>query len=330
MLKVGILRSGMLSAVIVACALLAGAGSALAACTTTLHPGAELHSVLNAAKPGNVICLETGTYTATTWESGGGEAGKPVVLESATPKQPAVIEGRFVTDGTARWIEMRDLKFKGTTTQPLDDVVVLGTAHEQFVYNDVDGIGRHICINGVEYGGSKVEYSTIDHNTVHDCEGDELHSQGIYMLGGPGDLISNNWVWHVAARCFQIRGEKGTAAAPSKWLHNVCADSREGFIFGDLTPAYNIVEKNVVSIVVGNAAYTYGSVGSGNYFSENCISKQFGPENANVVLGLNLISYAEPFFVNAAAHDYSQLAGSPCLVVVGAGSEGRPGPGNEG
>jgi putative hemolysin len=299
------------------------ATAGIASCSSTLSPGANVEAAVNSASAGATICLSAGTYTSPTWREHGGVQGNPVTLRSKEPQNPALLSGRFVTSGTASWITIRDLKFIWSTagnSNSLDDAVVLGTPHITFVHNDVSGAGGHICVNGVEYNGHRVESSLIDHNTIHNCQGDELHEQGIYMLGGPGNVISSNWVWAVAARCYQIRGEKG-----GRWEHNVCAESREGLIFGDLTPSANIVEHNIVATVKDNSAYTYGSVGSGNVFANNCISKAFG-NNSGVTVTGNTV--AQAVFVNAAAHDYTLTAASPCQ---GAGVLGeKPGPGTEG
>jgi hypothetical protein len=311
-----------------AAVLVAGHSPSAGDCTLVLSPGASVGTAVNGSKPGDVICLRPGTYTSPTWREHGGTADGSVTLTSLDPTNPALLTGRFVTSGSASWLVIRDLRFVWSTqgnSSALPGAVVLGTPHESFVHNDVSGASTTICLNGVEYGGSKVEYSLIDHNLIHDCGNEahsdsRLHSQGIYMAAGPGDTISNNWVWRVAARCYQVRGEKGTTTSPSRWLNNVCAESREGFVFGDLTPTYNVVQGNIVASVVGNSAYTYGSVGVGNTFKGNCISKPFG-NNAGVTLANNTVTTVA--FVDAAHHNYELTAATksgPCGRAPAVGS----------
>jgi hypothetical protein len=291
-------------------------------CTRTLRPGASIEAVLNRARPGNVICLSAGAYTAPAWREHGGTATAPVTLRSKDANHPATLYGRFVTEGSATHIAVQQLRFvwsgKGNPRN-LDDTVVLGTAYEDFVHNDVNGVDAHICLNGVEYprgSGTKVERSIIDHNTIHDCgnpaiEDQRLHAQGIYMLGGPGDYITNNWCWKVAARCYQVRGERGTAAYPSVWAHNVSDESREGWVFGNGTASYNVVEHNVVGSVEKYSAFTLGLEGAGDVFAQNCISKAFaGGEGMSV--SKNLVTAVS--FKSPQLHDYKVTAPSGCIA----------------
>ncbi|HST34892.1 MAG TPA: hypothetical protein VLJ80_15385 [Solirubrobacteraceae bacterium] len=319
---------GLLFAALLSAAAPAAPLASAAALSTSLSPGANLGSALNSATPGQTICLNPGTYAATTWREHGGREGSPVSLTSCDPALPATIQGRFVTSGSASWVDITNLKFLFSGSESV--TVVLGTPHELFSHNDVSGAGQTICINGVSWGGSTFSYSTIDHNAVHNCgkqsgvvkSGCDITCQGIYLLGGPGDVVSNNWCWEAAARCYQVRGERG-----GYWHNNVAADSREGWIFGDLTPTGNRVEQNIVAAVANNSAYTYGSVGSGNVFANNCISKSFG-NNAGVLLSNNIVVPVQ--FVNAAAHDYALSAASindPCRGYAAQG--GHPGPAGE-
>jgi hypothetical protein len=296
-------------------------------CTTTLSAGANLSTALNGASAGSVICLSPGTYVGTTWRTHGGTEGSPVTLTSKEPSNPALIEGRFVTDGSASWVNITNLRFAHASSSEAD-TVVLGTPHENFTHNDVSG-KETICLTGVSYGGSKIEDSHIEYNLVHNCgmEGGTaipssctVTCQGIYMLGGPGDVIANNWCWETAARCYQIRGE-----TDGIWRNNVAADTTQGFIFGDMTPTGNQVEANIVGVTKEQSAYTYGSVGSGNTFANNCVGKSF-TENDGVSLSSNTVVAVQ--FVNEAAHDYELSSASvngPCRAYGVQG--GRPGPG---
>jgi len=288
-------------------------------CTETLNPGADPVSAVTNAPAGSIVCLAPGTYAASTVHADQGTAAQPVTLTSLDPSNPALLSGRFVLNGNAAYLNVTRLKFQWTSAS-IADAVVLASPHNNFTYNDVNGSPASggpgtICINGVAGASNDL----IDHNLVHDCVGDPLHTQGIYMLGGPGNVISNNWCWNAAARCYQIRGEQGAS-----WHNNVSDASREGYVFGDLTPTGNDVYNNIVGTVSNNSVYTYGSVGSGNSFHDNCISKPLG-NNGGVAAANNIVVNVQ--FVNVAAHDYNLSAAAvndPCRADAVQG--GNPGP----
>jgi hypothetical protein len=305
-----------------------GGGGGQANCTQTLSPGANIASAESSASAGAVICLSPGTYSAVTFNSSKGTAAAPITLTSADTAHPALIVGRTVTDGSASYLTISHLRFLYTAGNDAD-AVVLGTPHVNFVYNDVSGADQTICLNGVSYGGSTVSYSLIDHNTIHNCglvskTSGSNTTQGIYMLGGPGDVISNNWCWATAARCYQVRGEQG-----GSWHNNVSDNSGQGWIFGDVGAANNNVYNNIVGSLVGNgsnggySAFEFNSSGKGNSFHDNCVS--VAPQLHTVATSNNTVVSVQ--FVDAGNHNYnltSAAVNDPCRGYAVQG--GNPGP----
>jgi len=302
-------------------------GGGTANCTKTLSPGADIASAESTASAGAVICLNPGTYSGFTLRQSNGTAAAPITITSATTTNPALISGRTVTEGTASYLTISHLKFQYTAGSD-PDTVVLGTPHVNFVHNDVSGADQTICINGVSYNGSTVSYNLIEHNTVHDCKptagGIANQIQGIYMLGGPGDVISNNWCWAVSARCYQVRGEQG-----GSWHNNVADQAGQGWIFGDVGAAHNNVYNNIVGTMLGNdangpySAFEFNSSGTGNSFHDNCVS--IAPVLSSVAQSNNTIVKVQ--FVDAANHNYNLTTASindPCRSYAVQG--GNPGP----
>lgn len=294
------------------------------ASTASLPPGANVGAAINSATPGQTICLEPGTYSSATWREHGGKEGAPVTLTSCDPSNPATLAGRFVTDGSASWVNITNLRF---THSGEAGTVILGTPHVNFLHNDVSG-KETICINGVSYGGAQIAYSRIEYNLIHNCgmEGGvpvptscNITCQGLYIASGSSNTIANNWCWETAARCYQVRGgDKGV------WRNNVAADTQQGGIFGDLTPTNNTVEHNIIGPTKAQSFYTYGSVGAGNVFKDNCVGKAWSGGSSVATSGNVTVTVQ---YVNAPAHDYTLSAAAvndPCRAY--AASE-RPGPG---
>jgi hypothetical protein len=299
-------------------------------CTITLSPGADIASAESGAAAGAVICLKPGAYTSPEFTTSHGTISAPITVTSADRSNPAVLNGRFAVLYAANDLNITHLKF--TWQSSADDTVVMTGDHINFSYNDVSGNGRTICINPTAWAGVGFTNSIIDHNLVHDCMGDTIHTQGIYF--GPGsnnDVVSNNWCWNVAARCYQVR-----SGSNNIWRNNVADQANWGFLFGDLTPTNNNAYDNIVGPDVthlGTCCYSYGgsvivsllSGGSGNSFHDSCVPAAPYQETGTVSAYNNTIVNVQ--FVDAAHHNYNLTSASvndPCRNYGVQG--GNPGP----
>jgi hypothetical protein len=307
-------------------------------CTQTLSPGANVGTAVAAAPAGSKICLNSGTYTSPSIGTSHGTSTQHVTLTSTNSSSPATLNGRFVLLGTASYIDVNHLKF--TFNDTTDDTVALVSPNTTFTYNDVSGNTTTICINAFAYSGVTPNNVVIDHNTVHDCgdpanANDRISAQGIYISEGSNINVTNNWCWNVAARCYQIRGGTG-----GSWRNNVSDNANYGFMFGDLTPTNTTASNNIVGPDIA-PTYRYGSTpgtydyggaltvymingGTGNSFTQNCISSQNSQiydSSPGLTVSNNTVANVQ--FVNAAAHNYTVAAGSPCQ---GFGAQGTPGP----
>jgi hypothetical protein len=307
-------------------------------CTQTLSPGADVGAALTGAAAGSKICLNSGTYTSPSIGTSHGTSTQHVTLTSTSNSTPATLNGRLAVLGTASYIDFTHLKFtfSGTT----DDTVTFAAPNDTFTYNDVSGGNTTICIAPNSWNGAFPDNTVIDHNLVHDCgdptdASDQIHAQGVYVSDGSNINVTNNWCWNVAARCYQIRGGTG-----GSWKNNVSDNANYGFIFGDLTPTNISATNNIVGPDIAPTyrynntpgLYAYGGAldvfmtggGTGDSFTLNCISSQnsqiYGSDPGLTVAN-NTVANVQ--FVNAAAHNYTVAAGSPCQ---GFGAQGTPGP----
>jgi hypothetical protein len=307
-------------------------------CTQTLSPGANVGTALTGAAAGSKICLNAGTYTSPSIGSSHGTAAQHVTLTSTDPSSPATLNGRMAILGTASYLDFTHLKF--TFSGTIDDTITVAAPNNTFAYNDVSGGSTTICLNPSSWNGAVPNNTVIDHNLIHDCgdpanTDDRIHAQGIYVYDGSNDVVTNNWCWNVAARCYQVRGGTG-----GSWRNNVSDNANYGWMFGDNTPTNNIASNNIVGPDIaptyryGNTPGTYdygGAVavymingGTGNSFTQNCISSQNSQiYDSSPGLSVTNNTVANVQFVNAAAHNYTVAAGSPCQ---GFGAQGTPGP----
>lgn len=306
-------------------------------CTQTLSVGADVGSSVTNAPAGAVICLNPGTYNESpSITSDHGVAGNPVTLTSTDPTNPATLNGRFVTYGSSSYLNINQLKF--TWSSGISDTMALATDHMSLTNNDISGSSGTICLDLVPYGGGQFTNSLVDHNLIHACgnpasSSDRIHGQGIYTTNGTdNNVISNNWCYNVAARCYQIRGGSNNV-----WHNNTADDANWGVLYGDLSPTNNDVYDNIIGpdVKVYGSGYAAGGMlvfgspsnGSGNVFRNNCMASSVinGSSAAAAVFG-NTVTDVQ--FVDAANHNYN-LSSSPSNDACRAYQvqNGNPGPG---
>jgi hypothetical protein len=244
-------------------------------CTTRLNPGDDVAAAVQSAAAGATVCLNAGDPYggAVTIGASNGTSSSPVTLTSTDPANPATLSGRFVTNGTAKWLNVNHLRFVWSSATA--DTVALTGDHITFARNDVSGSNDTICIVTTDWNGVEATNIKLDFNKIHDCgnkddptqpigDGDRGHAQGVYTSWTVPDpdhpelprtrnlTVSNNWCYRVAARCFQER-----SGVNDVWTHNVADYDNWGYHFGDQYPSGNSMTWNIS----GTHEYSYASSG---------------------------------------------------------------------
>ncbi|MDB5164872.1 MAG: hypothetical protein JWL89_498 [Candidatus Saccharibacteria bacterium] len=303
-----------------------GSGGTGIMCTATPASGSNLQIVVDNASAGDTICLPANSVFngGLTLEQSSGVSNSPITITSLDHTRPATINGRIVTKPGGNYFTFSWLHLVGVNNGNLPSITI-GSDHTSLLNNDITNNHTTICINDIDdptYGTA--HYTTIDRNRIHNCgilpaaNGDH----GIYEIGYNA-LITNNYIYANADRGIQLRGAKSAVVK-----HNIVDGNGEGVIFGDLGASNNLVDHNIFSNSNQrfNAESYWGSqaVGTGNVFSNNCswtTASGFYGSNQGVDPSISGVSvsgtlFANPLYVNAAAHDYTLQAGSPCAAMA--------------
>jgi hypothetical protein len=197
----------------------------------------EFISAVRAAKPGTKILLAPGTYAGgMSFQNLQGEAGKPVILGAADPKNPPVIDGGasglHLTDPA--YVELHDLIIAkssgnglniddgGSYDTPAHHVVLL-----RLVVRDTGSDGNHdgLKLSGLDnfsveqctvqrWGkrGSAIDMVGCHQGVIRACtilEGDAM-ANGIQMKGGSSDVsVSRCRFENAGGRAVNIGGSTG-------------------------------------------------------------------------------------------------------------------------
>ena len=292
-------------------------------CTKTLAAGGDLASFILTLRPGDVACLASGATYATdlSFRSGtSGTASAAITITSADRSHPATIKGRMATFPGANYLTFSYLNLDGINSTNLPSPTV-GSDYVTFTHDDITDEHTAICVNTIDDPTYGTAHATlIDSCRIHDCGvlPATNGNHGLYLIGYDA-VVTNNYIYGNADRGVQLRGSQG-----ARVQYNVIDGNGEGVIFGDLTANDNVVSYNVISNsnVRFNAEDYWGSeaAGSGNTLENNClfttVTGYYGA-NGGVMPGLTGVTaanntIADPRYADAAAHDYSLGAGSPC------------------
>lgn len=151
------------------CLFLALMAGACAAETVSVRDADGLRQAARRAKPGTTIQLAAGDYAGGIWlENVRGEAGKPVVIAGADPKNPPVVRGGAtgMQVAGASHLEIRDLAFAGATANGLS----IDDAGKR------DGSTHHVTVRNVRFSdiGARgnedaLKLSGVDEFRVESC-----------------------------------------------------------------------------------------------------------------------------------------------------------------
>lgn len=190
--------------------LLVLASGAAIADTVTVRDADALRRAVREAKPGRTVLVAPGEYAGGLWfENVNGEAGKPVVVAGADPKNPPVFRGggEAMHFAGARHLELRDLAVEGSTANGIsvDDA------------GRRDGSTHHVTIRNVRFTGigargneDALKLSGVDDFRVEACAFERWGAGGgsaIDMVGcHKGTIESCTFRHPEAANAVQTKG----------------------------------------------------------------------------------------------------------------------------
>ena len=181
--------------------------------TKTISSSKDLRLSLAAAKPGDTILVAPGAYEGgITVSNARGEAGKPIAVRAADPKNPPVFRGGnsgLHLSGAAH-VELADLCFEGAAANGIniDDAGKLDASTHHITLKNLK-VGK-VGANGNEDG---IKLSGVDDFRVEGCAVDRWGSagSGIDMVGCHRGVIEGNTFTHTGAGANAIEMKGGSA-----------------------------------------------------------------------------------------------------------------------
>lgn len=279
-------------------------------------------ALANAVGPGEVGCLETGTYPGGVTFEHGGAAGAPVVLRSY-PGESALVTGRVYVPHRSPYVTVADLHLDGNyQAEGVLPSPTVDASHATFEGDDVTNDHTEICFDlGSETWGV-AEDTVIANDHIHDCGvlPAANHDHGIYVQDAVGAQIVGNVIDRNADRGIQLYPNSTDATITD----NTISENGEGIIFsgdGGVASSGNRVEHNLIvdSLIRSDVESWYPSgnpKGSGNVVQANCVSSRgidtsgggFA-QSGNVIAGTSELAPAEPGV-------YVPVAGTACAAMV--------------
>jgi hypothetical protein len=315
--------------VVLILAILASTAQADGVCTAKISPGESVQGLVDSLEPGDVGCLEGGTYAEdVTFDAGDGGTPDSYVTLRSEPAERATIRGRIVVTDAADFVIVRDLNLDGfdpiseasSVTINGDDVIVS--------QNDIFNGNSRICINVGPTGFGRAYNTTIQRNKIHNC-GDLIrdeHDHGVFVEQSSGADIIDNWIYDNADRGVQPFPD----AQGAEIRFNAIDGNGEDVNFaggdageGDEASSNNTVSNNVLTVAVKRWLVEeswVSLIGTGNVVSDNCLwpdhpSDPFYNQNGGIspnpvgfVATNNTILSADPY-VNRANKDFTLRSG---------------------
>lgn len=288
-------------------------------------PFQTAQKLVDTLAPGDVGCLDFGTYHHPILAiRHGGTAGQRVVLRS-TPGQRALVTGQIWIAERANYVTVANIDHDATyeTPEPRPSPVVNGDDALFYGMNVWSQNGVCFYLGDREWGIANG--TVIRHNRIHDCGQPGLNKRhGIYVAQAVDTVIEGNAIYDNPDRGIQLYPNSQGALI----RNNVLDSNGEGIIFsganGDASSG-NVVEGNLIT----NSRLRYdveswwpegNPVGHGNVVRGNCVfGGNFG-EIQQPEIGFNAQGniFADPGYVDRAGKDFRLRHGSPCAGAIGA------------
>jgi hypothetical protein len=175
----------------------------------------ELRAALREAKPGTKIMLAGGSYPGGFHAANlRGEAGNPIIIASADPKQPAVFTEAKAGLHLSRpiHVELRSLIFRGLSGNGLN---IDDGGSEETPAQHINLVGLSFHDIGARGNEDAIKLSGVADFRVTDCVIERWGTgggSGIDMVGCHQGVIENNTLRHGdAPNCTGIQGKGGTS-----------------------------------------------------------------------------------------------------------------------
>lgn len=307
-------------------------------------PFASLQKLDQALAPGQTGCLDAGTYgSLTTWHQilSNGAPEARITISSA-PGQTAMVVGWVDIEGSYTTLE--NLRIDGSNTlygqhpagvncrpnvsQPLTVVGHDDTLQHLDYFQSVPELRGNAI--GVGFLGTDADGTVIRYNEIHDVGSCDFYDHLIYLAGGNGARIYDNWMWN-DAHGWGIKLDPGPTNA--RIWGNVIDHAGSGFMLanssGARPTADNRIFDNIVmnSVGVDNPDINWShpgvmasspgmlSTSTGNrIYSNDSYHNSGGATNFNAITSSQISvtndTATTPHFADAAAHNYTLISGS--------------------
>ena len=298
-------------------------------CTAEISAGESVQGLVDSLQPGDVGCLEEGTYTEdVTFDTGDGGTRDNYVTLRSEPNERATIKGRVVVTDAADFVIVQDLNLDGFDPISEASSVTINGDDVILSQNDIYNGDSRICVNVGPTGFGRAYNTTIQRNKVHDC-GDlvrDEHDHGLYLEQSSGAHVIDNWIYDNADRGVQLFPN----AQDAEIRYNAIDGNGEDVSFGggnlgegEEASSNNTVTNNLLTVAVKRWLVEEswpGLIGTGNVVSDNCLwpdqpSDPFYNQNGGISLNPvgfvatdNTTLSSDPY-VNRAAKDFTRRSG---------------------